>query len=104
MLKRIGELDLTRGEVFTAYMRGWIAIDPESGAFLHATDGRTSKAPKYILILPNKSVDERGGLLSTDMDFDYPSGRKIVRAWDAGEAIEAANVKLQKMLKAEVTK
>ena len=52
---------------------------------------------KYILILLNRSVDERGGLFA-DYDWDYPQGRKFVRAWNDVEAIELANAKLAKML------
>ena len=60
--------------------------------------GNTSKAPRYVLILPNKSVEERGGLFFNS-DWNYPTGRKFLRAWSTAEAIEIANVKLAKMLK-----
>ena len=86
---------------FNALMRGWIAVDPISGAHLSCSYGRTSKAPKYILILPNKSVEERGGLFAP-YDWDYPQGRKFVRAWTEQEAIAEADTKLIKMLAARV--
>jgi len=76
-------------------IRGWDAIDPDSGAHLSASNGRTSRAPKYILILPNKPVQERG--LFGPSDWDYPHGRKFVRAWSLKDAIELANEKLRKM-------
>jgi len=77
-------------------IRGWDAIDPDSGAHLSSSHGRSSRAPKYILILPNKPVQERG--LFGPSDWDYPQGRKFVRAWSLKDAIEAANVKLAKMM------
>lgn len=84
-------------DYLAAIFRGWVAIDPESGAQLSVSHGRTSKAPKYILILPNRSVEARGGLFAS-YDWDYPRGRKFLRAWTVEEAIEIANVKLAKML------
>ena len=84
---------------FNAWMLGWVAVDTESGAFLFRTDGRsrTMTAPKYILILPNKGLTERRSLFH-DKDWDYPHGRKIVRAWSDDEAIANANGRLPKML------
>ncbi len=96
MLIPISELP-TEDERIYAWMAGWTAVDPISGAMLSRSNGRSSKAPKYILILPNKSVEERGGLF-TKHDWDYPQGRKFVRAWSGAEAIELANAKLAKML------
>lgn len=84
-------------DYLAAIFRSWVAIDPESGAQLSVSHGRTSKAPKYILILPNRSVEARGGLFAS-YDWDYPRGRKVLRAWTVKEAIEIANVKLAKML------
>jgi hypothetical protein len=95
MLKPISELP--NQDKWNAIVRGWVAVDPDSGAQLSASHGSTSKAPKYILILPNKSVEERGGLFAP-YDWDYPHGRKFVRAWTDVEAIELANAKLAKML------
>lgn len=84
-------------DYLAAIFRSWVAIDIESGAQLSMSHGRTSKTPKYILVLPNKSVEERGGLFAS-YDWDYPHGRKFLRAWTVEEAIEIANVKLAKML------
>lgn len=84
-------------DYLAAIFRSWVAIDIESGAQLSMSHGRTSKAPKYILVLPNKSVEERGGLFA-NYDWDYPKDRKFLRAWTVKEAIEIANVKLAKML------
>lgn len=82
---------------FTAMLRGYCAICLETGAHLSRSRGRTSKAPKYTLILPNKSIEERGGIFA-NYDWDYPTGRKFVRAWSDEEAIELANKKLERML------
>lgn len=100
MLQRICRLNLTHDERLTNVLRyHFIAICPESGAFMARTSGnpQTGNAPKYVLILPNKSVKERGGLL-TDYEWDYPHGRKFIRAWTVDDAIEIANDKLAKML------
>jgi hypothetical protein len=96
MLTPSGNLPNTQDR-FSAMMRGWVAVDTESGAHLSVSHGRTSRAAKYILILPNKTIQERGGLFGP-CDWDYPEGRKFVRAWNSGEAIELANEKLRKML------
>jgi hypothetical protein len=95
MLKPISELP--EEDRFKALMLGWVAVDPDNGAHLFRTNGRTMTAPKYILILPSKSVQERRSLFR-DSDFDYPHGRKIVRAWSDEEAITDANERLPKML------
>jgi hypothetical protein len=89
---------LPRDDQLTAMLQGLVAIDLESGARLCKSHGRTSKAPKYILVLPNKSIEERGGLFA-HYEWDYPHGRKFVRSWGTSTAIELANVKLAKMLK-----
>lgn len=89
---------LSQDDQLTAMLRGLVAIDTESGAMLFASHGRSSKAPKYVLVLPNKSIEERGGLFAR-YDWDYPKGRKFVRSWGTDTAIELANVKLAKMLK-----
>lgn len=84
---------------FNAWMLGWVAVDTESGAYLFCTAGRSRSmtAPKYILILPRKPLEERRSLFH-DKDWDYPHGRKIVRAWSDEEAIQLAESKLAKML------
>lgn len=80
-----------------------VAICPESGAMLNQTNGKgMGGLPTYVLILPNKTVAERGGYLSR-YDWDYPAGRKFVRAWSDSEAITAANEKLDKMLSTKRT-
>ncbi len=75
-----------------------VAIDPETGAKLKISLGRTSGAQKYILILPLLTVAERGGLFAP-ADFS-PRERKRFRAETTAEAIEIANAKLVKLLKA----
>ena len=98
MLKPIDEIDLSGTERITAIIRGWVALDTDTGAFLSQTSGRGKGGlPKYILILPNKSVAERGGLFAS-YQWDYPKGRKFIRAWTLREAVEAANIKLARMV------
>ncbi len=77
MLKPTSELP--EQERFNAMMLGWVAIDTECGAYLFRTYGRGKggTAPKYILILPDKSLSERRSLF-TNCSFGYPYGRKIV--------------------------
>ena len=83
-----------------AVLRGHlVAVDPDSNAWLTVSHGHTSKAPKYILTVPNKSAAEDGGLWGP-RTWDYPHGRKFLRAWSDTEAIELANAKLTKMLEA----
>lgn len=99
MLQTIREITiLTDQERINTYWLGWLALDPESGAFLYQTRGRGKGGlPSYILILPNRTPQERGGL-TTRYEFDYPQGRKFIREWTEQEAIETANQKLAKML------
>lgn len=83
---------------FAMLFKGWVALDPETGAQLSVSYGRSKygNAPKYYLILPNKSVEERGGLFAS-YDWDN-EGRKVFRAWTEEEAIEIGNQKLAKMV------
>lgn len=74
----------------------WDAIDTETGAFLMRTNGRGKGGlPKFVLIKPNKSVEERGGLFTT-YDWD-DKNRKFIRAWTLREAIEIGNKRLERM-------
>ena len=74
----------------------WDAIDTETGAFLMRTNGRGKGGlPKFVLIKPNKSVEERGGLITT-YDWD-DKNRKFIRAWTLREAIEIGNKRLERM-------
>ena len=100
MIKHIDELDFSLDEMITILLKfHFFAVCPESGAMLKAAHGnpKAGNAPKYVLILPNKSVNERGGLL-TNYEWDYPHGRKFIRAWTETEAIKLANKKLAKMV------
>jgi hypothetical protein len=101
MLLPIENCELSDTDVIAArLLRGWHALDVESGAFMYRTHGRGKYGlPKYVLILPNKSPEERGGLLER-YDWDYPSGRKFIRAWTFDEALSIANERLKKMLSA----
>lgn len=95
--------ELSDQDRMNALWKDWVAVDPVTGAHLSRLNGRTRKAPRYVLILPNKSVEERGGLFGP-YEWDYPQGRKFVRAWTVQEAIEQADAKLIKMLAARVGK
>ena len=100
MLKHINEMSFSTDERLMIFLRfRFFAVCPESGAMLSATRGnpKNGNAHKYILIIPNKSVAARGGLLA-DYEWDYPHGRKFIRAWTEGEAIELANGKLEDAL------
>lgn len=96
MLEQISNFELdTR---LAALFRGWCAICRETGAFLIASAGRpkTGNRRKYILIVPNETIAERGGLFG-----DYTWGeksRKFLRADSDEEAIILANEKLAYML------
>jgi len=66
------------------------------GAFLMRTNGRGKGGlPRFVLIKPNKSVEERGGLFTT-YDWD-DKDRKFIRAWTLREAIEIGNKRLERM-------
>lgn len=74
----------------------WDAIDPDTGAFLFQTNGRGKGGlSTFVLIKPNKSVDERGGLFAP-YDWDNKD-RKFIRAWSLQEAIVIGNARLAKM-------
>jgi hypothetical protein len=96
--------ELPEQERFDAWGLGWTAIDPDSGAYLFRTNGRsrTTTLPKYILILPRKSVADRRSLFH-DTAWDYPHGRKIVRAMTDEEAIVIANERLIKMMEQQAS-
>jgi hypothetical protein len=82
----------------------WNALDPDSGAFLFRTNGRGKGGlPTYVLIKPNKTVAVRGGLF-TPYQWDYPTGRKFIRAWTLEEAIEIGNQRLAKMMRQSAQK
>jgi hypothetical protein len=90
---------LTTGDQLEFVMRGWVALDQESGAYLIGSRGRSSRgnAPRYWLILPEKTVVERDGYFA-DRDAFVEWKRTSFRAWTPEEAISIANTKLPKML------
>lgn len=69
---------LSQDDYLRAVLRGHlVAVDPDSGAQLSVSHGRTSKAPKYILILPNKTVAE--------LAVGQKDAREYMRAcWNGG--------------------
>jgi hypothetical protein len=103
MLRPISQVTLTDTERIAAVLKGWMALDTETGAFLSQTRGRGKRGlPTYILILPNKTLIQRGGLFA-EYDWDYPKDRKFIREWTDEAAIETANKRLRKMLKQRAT-
>lgn len=98
MLMAIADIGLTeeqRIDLLFGY-RDWIAVCPETGAFLSENNGRTKYGDRrYVLILPNKSVEQRGGLFAR-YEWDH---RSFLRAYTRSEAIARGNELLQKLLK-----
>jgi hypothetical protein len=99
MLKFISDLaELPENERFAMAMCDWVALCTETGAFLKARQGMTKWGDKkFTLILPNRTVQERGGFLAY-YEWDYPDGRRIIRAFSIEEAIAMANKKLVEMI------
>lgn len=97
---------LKRGEelpdlAWDMMIRGWIAVDPESGASLSVSHGRTSKAPKYTLIVPKRApITKREIFVGYEWDA---SGRKVIRAWTTAEAIAEAERKLSLILRSRAS-
>lgn len=98
MLKQMSEFDTNTR--LSALFKGWCALCSDTGAFLSAGNGRSKSenGHKYVLIVPNETLDERGGFFG-DYTWDNPR-RKFVRAWSEEEAIAAANKKLSKLVAA----
>lgn len=98
MLKSTAEFDTDTRFNFILARPFWDAVCPETGAILSRGYGRvkSGNAPKYTLILPNKSLEERGGIFG-DIHFN-DNERKQFRAWSLSEAIRIGNEKLEKML------
>lgn len=81
----------------TMIMRSWAAVDTTTGAILVRSDGRTkSGITHYVLILPDKTIKERGGLFA---DYHWSNkDRKRFAAWTDSEAIQMAQARLEKMI------
>ncbi len=92
MLKRIAESNLTDAEKVACALRGWLAVDMDAGAHLYRSDGRTGKAPRWILVV-NHSGQVFGGGDSTVHRF---------RAWTLAEAMEKGEARMAKMHAARV--
>lgn len=97
MIRPISEAELTSGERLSAFFNQWIGICTETGAFLRRSNGSSAAGVRFLLILPNKSPADRGGLLKP-YEWSYPHGRKFISAWSDDEAIDLANKKLAKMI------
>lgn len=89
MLKPLREFE--EGEALTLLLRGVDAYDPETGAYLHASHGRSHYAPKWFLFF----ADEK----DTNGDYrPYREWRTIFRAWSFDEALGIANHKLAQLV------
>lgn len=99
MLQPIEQIETDQIKLMSIYLRlpNWVAVDPDTGAFMAASNGRTrSGITRYWLIKPNEPLAERG------MFGNYTwsdGGRKSLRAWSLAEAIEIGNKKLAAMTK-----
>lgn len=87
MLRKAKELDLEIG--LTMLIRDIAAYDPETGAYLRVSRGRSHYAPKWFLFFGDP---ERDGEYRP-----YREWRTIFRAWDTEEALAIANEKLTKL-------
>ena len=98
MLQSTNEFDTDTRFKFVISRPWWVAVCPDTGAILGRSSGRpkSGNATKYVLILPNETIEERGGLFGR-VNFDDKE-RKFLRAWSEAEAIQTANEKLEKML------
>ncbi len=99
MLQLVRYLNLAAEERLAAAWHGWWALDPESGAFLSRAGGRTKAGGRvrWVLIVPNQTPAERGGLFA-GYDWDFPAGCRFIFAPTEDQATEAANRKLPRML------
>ena len=103
MLKPLDKLNLTNQQRFDNVMvHHWIAVDPDTGATLTRSFGRTKYGDvRCTLILPKKTPVEAGGwweAASSGWDL-HNETRKFIQAWNFEEAVELANKKLARMLK-----
>lgn len=74
-------------------LRGVQAYDPETGAFLRVSRGKTSRLPKWYLFF-NDSYDDSLGEYRP-----YREWRTIFRAYDLDNALPIANRKLERLKK-----
>lgn len=103
MLQPIEEILTEDQKLWRAFGLGggvanWAAICPETGAQLSASSGRrkAGRPSRWILILPNKTPTERGGLLES---YEWDDGeRRFITGYTLSEALPKAQVALNKML------
>lgn len=100
MLRDVRNVMTTDEKLCHAFGLGnqWSAVDPDSGAFLMRSNGRrmTGRPSRWILILPNKTVKERGGLFANS---EWNDGeRKFITAYTLAEVLPKAQSVLDKML------
>ena len=103
MLQKIDELLTPDQRLWRTFGLGgpvasWDAVCPDTGAFLFHSNGRrtTGRPLRWGLILPNQSVQERGGLFES---YVWEDGeRAFVTAHSLAEAMGKAQERLNKML------
>lgn len=89
MLKTLREFE--EGQALTLLLKGVEAYDPETGAYLRASHGRSHYAPKWFLFFADEK-DANG-------DYrPYREWRTIFRAWSSAEALAIANEKLATLM------
>lgn len=71
-------------------LKGVAAYDPDTGAYLTASDGRSRYAPKWFLFYADSDRDGEWR--------PYGEWRTIFRAWSFEEALMLANQKLARLV------
>jgi hypothetical protein len=99
MLSEIQKSTLSPSEQLAAIIRGFDAVDTESGAYLFKSRGMTRgrMTMKFTLVLPHESAKDRGGFFGLGKTFN--ASYKRFRCYSHREALERANKALPKMLK-----
>lgn len=84
-------------QTVTALMfTNWLALDLDNGAYLFRTYGRGKGGlPTYVLIVHGPGYADVEALSKAGFDWKY---RSFIRAWGHADALELANVRLQKHL------
>lgn len=99
MLTKIADLGLDVSERFDYLMRGWDAVDPETGAYLRRSCGRSKYGNlTFRLILDHETPAERGGLLGAAQRV-FAFERSTIRAWSLDQALEIAAQRLPRLVK-----
>jgi hypothetical protein len=83
-----------------AAFASWVAVEPETGARLCASNGRAraGSGHNYVIVLPGETFEERKFDYFARYDFGKVSYSRF-KAFSDSEAIEKANARLVKLLK-----